>query len=231
MPIRRLRAGEPVGEDLIHDGVVHPLRRGGVSDQGEVVGVAGFEIGQAGLVEPLHAAGLVDEQPAVAVPAVTHDDRGLPPAPAVGGPEFGRLSPGGFVVGIGKSAYCPQRGIVGGNTQSNANELTERGRLGGDVEGRSVVVWQQGGRGHDRSVSRGRRGAPSVGESWLHGRGHDRALRLFFSYGVGFLRVSASSRDGWRQRRPGPGRTQRCHRRRSIQFRRTRRRRRHPVPR
>ena len=146
---RRMRAGlrgarEAVGENLGHHGICQPRRRRRVGDEGEVLGVEGLERVQPGLVEPLHASVLVDEQPAVAVARIADRDGCLPPLPAVGRAEADGIRPFRLVIGIRPRADRGQRTVARRHSQSHGDDVAERRREIRHVQRRAVVVRKKG---------------------------------------------------------------------------------------
>ena len=135
------RAREAVGEHLVHDRLGEPRGRRIAGDECEVLGVEQLRAAEARLAEPLDPAVLAHEQPAVAVPGVRDDDRGLPPLPARGiRPESHRVVPAGLVVGVRPHAHGVQGGVARGHAQPHPDGVAECRILRRDVQRRTVVV-------------------------------------------------------------------------------------------
>jgi hypothetical protein len=138
------RPREAVREDLVHDGVGHPLRDCGLGDQPEVGGVGDVaDVPALGVQPGVRADDGARQQEAVARHRVDDPHRRRPP----GGVRVGALDLGGAPrrLAVGEHPRRHGRGTrravgVVRDPHPDGDDVTERGRGVRDVQRRAVVM-------------------------------------------------------------------------------------------
>ena len=151
--IRRGRAGETVGEDLVHHRFGGPGGRSRVGEQLEVLRVEGLDGVQARGVQPEVAAAGRFDQETVAVHRVLHLDLRLPPVPAVDRGDQRGDREAGLAVRVRPGTHRLDRFEPVRDAHPHPHPVAEFRVDPGHIEGRTVVV-----RFEERAVGAGSRG-------------------------------------------------------------------------